>query len=366
MFRKEDGTIDMAAVLGTVMIACALYILGYTAYIASPMYELLLTQWSFGDMSSVFLLMFCGIAVLAAKGMEYSSRVAIASLAIGLTFMLRNIEFTEFYGEYISFVVSVVSFILGIVAVTASMALLFKYRFYSSRVLMAVAVMILVECVPVYMYYHSMYSWNLIFYICGASFGYIAVDAMLVIALRAEDIRVPSAYEKIERSMEPVRTSSTPMRTRTSPRRTPPAWKGWSSPAREGGDPAPQQEEQQGAVRRGPRRAGAQSDRRDGGRAELRRGLLDGHLLRRLGERLHQGLWQERRVHPHTGASGAGEARHKEEDPVHLGPEEGPRGRGKGLSTHAAHSRSQSITFTTSIPSYDPSPKRSSVRTVLR
>ncbi len=205
MFRKEDGTIDMAAVLGTVMIACALYILGYTAYVVAPRYELLLTHWSFGDMSSVFLLMFCGIAVLAAKGMEYSSRVAIASLAVGLTFMLRNIEFTEFYGEYVSFVVSVVSFILGVVAVTASLALLFKYRFYSSRVLMAVAVMILVECVPMYMYYHSMFSWNLIFYVCGASFGYIAVDAVLVIALRADDIRVPSAYEKIERSMKPIR-----------------------------------------------------------------------------------------------------------------------------------------------------------------
>ena len=205
MFRKEDGTIDMAAVLGTVMIACALYILGYATYVVAPRYELLLTHWSFGDTSSAFLLMFCGIAVLAAKGMEYSSRVAIASLAVGLTFMLRNTEFTEFYGEYVSFVVSVVSFILGVVAVTASMALLFKYRFYSSRVLMAVAVMILVECVPMYMHYHNMFSWDLIFYVCGASFGYIAADAVLVIALRADDIRVPSTYEKIERSMKPVR-----------------------------------------------------------------------------------------------------------------------------------------------------------------
>lgn len=205
MFRNEDGTLDKAAILGTVMVLCGVYIFACMIHALSPYYEFLLSRYNFDQISAVFLLIFGGLAVIIARGMEYSSRIAIAGLVMGLIFMLRNLGFTEFYGAYISFIVSIISFILGVVTIMASVALLCRYKFYASRLLPAVALMIGIECVPIYIYYHQLVPWLTILYYCDICFGYIAAYAMLVIALADKDIRVPSVYKKIDANLKVVK-----------------------------------------------------------------------------------------------------------------------------------------------------------------
>ncbi len=195
----------MAAILGTVMVLCGVYVLACMINTLSPYYEYLLSKYSFDQMSAVFLLIFGGLAVIIARGLEYSSRVAIAGLTVGLIFMLRNLGFTEFYGAYISFIVSIISFILGVVTILASVALLCRYKFYASRLLPAVALMIGIECIPMYMYYHQMVPWRTIIYYCDVYFGFIAAYAMVVIALADKSIRVPSVYKKIDANLKVVK-----------------------------------------------------------------------------------------------------------------------------------------------------------------
>lgn len=187
------------------MVLCGVYIFACMINALSPYYEFLLSRYNFDQISAVFLLIFGGLAVIIARGMEYSSRIAIAGLVMGLIFMLRNLGFTEFYGAYISFIVSIISFILGVVTIMASVALLCRYKFYASRLLPAVALMIGIECVPIYIYYHQLVPWLTILYYCDICFGYIAAYAMLVIALADKDIRVPSVYKKIDANLKVVK-----------------------------------------------------------------------------------------------------------------------------------------------------------------
>lgn len=187
------------------MVLCGIYVLACMIYTLSPYYEFLLSKYSFDQMSAVFLLIFGGLAVIIARGLEYSSRIAIAGLTVGLIFILRNLGFTEFYGAYISFIVSIISFILGVVTILASVALLCRYRFYASRLLPAVALMIAIECIPFYIYYYNMVPWLTIIYYCDVYFGFIAAYAMLVIALADKNIRVPSVYRKIDANLKVVK-----------------------------------------------------------------------------------------------------------------------------------------------------------------
>ncbi len=187
------------------MVLCGIYVLACMVYMLSPYYELLLSEYNFGEISAVFLLIFGGLAVIIARGLEYGSRIAIAGLAVGLAFLMRNLGFTDFYGAYVSFIVSIISFILGVVTILASAALLCKYRFYASRLLPAVALMIVIECIPFYIYYYQLVPMLTIVYYCDVYFGYIAAYAMVVIALADKSIRVQSVYERTDANLKVVK-----------------------------------------------------------------------------------------------------------------------------------------------------------------
>lgn len=202
MFRNEDGTVDMAEILGIVMVVSGIYVLGCMAYFVAPYYELLLERFSIQEMSSVFLLIFGGLAVLIGRSMEYSSRIAIGGITIGATFLIRNFDFTEFYGQYISFIVPIIAFILGVLTVAASTALLCRYPFYVSRLVPSIGLMIAIECIPMYQMYREYVSLSDMLITCSASFGYIAVSAMMILALSNKETWVPSVYKSIEANMK--------------------------------------------------------------------------------------------------------------------------------------------------------------------
>ncbi len=187
------------------MVVSGIYVLGCILYTITPYYEILLERYSLGETSSVFLLIFGGLAVLIGRSMEYSSRIAIGGITIGATFLMRNFDFTEFYGEYVSFVAPIIAFILGVLAVAASTALLCRYPFYVSRMAPSIALMIAVECIPMYELYNEYVPWPTIIVRCSDSFGYIAVSAAMIAALSRKDIWVPSIYKRIEANMKVIK-----------------------------------------------------------------------------------------------------------------------------------------------------------------
>ncbi len=196
-FRNDDGTIDLASVLGAVMIAVGAILLARTVLIYRDILgiEFLLV---YSDLPGRILMIAGGLLILSMRDKGYGPRIAVAGIVLGTAVLLDNIFFTDFY-EYSSFIVGIVSFMIGVMAIVSSASLLCGYSHHATRLSQCVLVMVLIELYPIWYYYSLYVPWSDILSMCYDCLLTIVVYAVMLACLRHESVRIMPATGRIER-----------------------------------------------------------------------------------------------------------------------------------------------------------------------
>lgn len=196
-FRNDDGTIDLASVLGAVMIAVGAILLTRTVLIYRDILgiEFLLV---YSDLPGRILMIAGGLLILSMRDKGYGPRIAVAGIVLGTAVLLDNIFFTDFY-EYSSFIVGIVSFMIGVMAIVSSASLLCGYSHHATRLSQCVLVMVLIELYPIWYYYSLYMPWSDILSMCYDCLLTIVVYAVMLACLRHESVRIMPAAGRIER-----------------------------------------------------------------------------------------------------------------------------------------------------------------------
>ncbi len=198
MFRDDNGY-NLPSILGTVMVIvgafCCIDTL-YTWLPGLPVLDVLI----YSDIVPDMLILAGGIAALATGSKSYCTRIALAGICIGASFLIRNIFFTDFY-EYLSFIVGIIAFIVGVMTLISSASLLCGYTHYATRLLQCTAMMTVIELFPIWASYNRLMPWSVIFstYYCIPLL--IAVYIVIMACLMHESVRIPSATRKADRNL---------------------------------------------------------------------------------------------------------------------------------------------------------------------
>lgn len=195
-FRNGDGAIDLASVLGAVMIAVGAVLLARTVLIYRDILgiEFLLV---YSDLPGRILMIAGGLLILSMRDKGYGPRIAVAGIVLGTAVLLDNIFFTDFY-EYSSFIVGIVSFMIGVMAIVSSASLLCGYPHHATRLSQCVLVMVLIELYPIWYYYSLYVPWSDILSMCYDCLLTIVVYAVMLACLRHESVRIMPATGRIE------------------------------------------------------------------------------------------------------------------------------------------------------------------------
>lgn len=205
IFKKEDGSPDLVKVLGAFMVITAAYILidslrSYVGFI-----DLLLNSYVLSTLISPVLTLLFGIAILMPNERTVRTNGSLAGIALGASFMFRNIRFMAYYGADVSFIISFISFIIGICAIVASTALMFGYSHYSDRIWQTMGVMAAIELYPFYDIYASylnvldfvpFYFGNILF---------IACYAVLILLMFDRSVRIIPVNKRIDKDLGTVK-----------------------------------------------------------------------------------------------------------------------------------------------------------------
>lgn len=146
-----------------------------------------------------------GIIALITRNRECSTRVALCGILIGITFIFRNRYITEDVYSNIAFVVTLISFLLGILTVVSSIALLCGYPRYSTRLFQCMAVMTVLEAYPFWVLYHEYVPIADILTINMYLIPNMATYILMAVALRQESLRIPPVTEKIDDSLGTIK-----------------------------------------------------------------------------------------------------------------------------------------------------------------
>lgn len=201
-FRNDDGSIDLASVLGAAMIAIGAVLLTDTVLLWRDVFDIA-DMLVYSDLPGRVLMIAGGILILSMDDKGYGPRVAVAGIAMGAVVLLDNIFFTDFY-EYSSFVVGIVSFMAGVMAIVSSASLLCGYPHHATRLSQCVLVMVLIELYPIWYYYDLYMPWSDILSMCYDCLLMIVVYAMMLACLRHETVRIVPATERADRDTRTI------------------------------------------------------------------------------------------------------------------------------------------------------------------
>ena len=205
IFKKEDGSPDLVKVLGAFMVITAAYILIDSLRTYVGFIELLLNSYVLSTFISPVLTLLFGIAILIPNERTVRTNGSLAGIALGASFMFRNIRFMEYYGADVSFIISFISFLIGICAIVASTALLFGYSHYSDRIWQTMGVMAAIELYPFYDIYASYL--NVLDFV-PFFFGnilFIACYAVLILLMFDKSVRIIPVNKRIDRDLGTVK-----------------------------------------------------------------------------------------------------------------------------------------------------------------
>ena len=205
IFKKEDGSPDLVKVLGAFMVITAAYILIDSLRTYVGFIELLLNSYVLSTFISPVLTLLFGIAILIPNERTVRTNGSLAGIALGASFMFRNIRFMEYYGADVSFIISFISFLIGICAIVASTALLFGYSHYSDRIWQTMGVMAAIELYPFYDIYASYL--NVLDFV-PFFFGnilFIACYAVLILVMFDRSVRIIPVNKRIDRDLGTVK-----------------------------------------------------------------------------------------------------------------------------------------------------------------
>lgn len=200
ILSDQNGCLNPASVLGIMMISVGIIEILIDIQQLYP-YINIAMMLIYGNMSADILIVIGGIAVLSLRNRDYCIRIAVAGVTIGLSFMIRNIFFTNFYGEYASFIVGIVSFLSGVMATVAAISLLCGYSHYATRLSQCLVIMAVVELFTLWQYYQYLTPWSTNLYLNLDSLFYETVYIMMLICLHHESVRVPPVTEKVDTNM---------------------------------------------------------------------------------------------------------------------------------------------------------------------
>lgn len=205
ILRNQDGSPDYVSVMGIVAIAAGLLFVVDILTIASPYYDILLMWDVMCNVIAYLLFMVAGIVALVSRRKTCSTRIALAGIILGVSFILRNRYITENNYELLLFVVTIVSFLIGILTVVSSTALLCGYPRYSTRLFQCMGVMTLLEAYPFWALYNAYVPALEIlkseFYLIPNMAAYI----LMMVALHQESMRIPPVTEKIDDSLGTIK-----------------------------------------------------------------------------------------------------------------------------------------------------------------
>lgn len=205
IFKKEDGSPDVVKVLGAFMVITAVYILVDSLRTYVGFIDLLLNSYVLSTFISPVLTLLFGIVLLIPNERSVRTNGSLAGIALGASFMFRNIRFMEYYGADVSFIISFISFIIGICAIVASTALMFGYSHYSDRIWQTVGIMAVIELYPFYDIYASYLD---ILDFVPFFFGnilFIACYAVLILLMFDRSVRIIPVNKRIDRDLGTVK-----------------------------------------------------------------------------------------------------------------------------------------------------------------
>lgn len=202
MFRNENGY-DLPSILGAVMVIVSAFCCVDTLRIW-PLGLSILDMLIYSNIIPDMLILAGGIAALATKSESYCTRIALAGMCIGASFFIRNIFFADFY-EYLSFIVGIIAFIVGVMTLVSSASLLCGYTHYATRLLQCTTIMIVIELFPVWVSYDMLIPWSVIFSIYYYIPLLIAVYIVMLVCLMHESVRIPSTTQKADRNLEMIK-----------------------------------------------------------------------------------------------------------------------------------------------------------------
>ena len=205
IFKKEDGSPDLVKVLGAFMVITAAYILIDSLRTYVGFIGLLMDSYVLSTFISPVLTLLFGIVLLIPNERSVRTNGSLAGIALGASFMFRNIRFMEYYGADVSFIISFISFIIGICAIVASTALMFGYSHYSDRIWQTVGIMAVIELYPFYDIYASYL--NILDFV-PFFFGnilFIACYAVLILLMFDKSVRIIPVNKRIDRDLGTVK-----------------------------------------------------------------------------------------------------------------------------------------------------------------
>ena len=201
-FRNDDGTLDIASLLGLVMAITGAVLLIDTIRLCSY-YPDIVVMAMYGGLPQAVLILIGGFCVLAMKSGGYCLRVAIAGVFVGAECLVDNIFFADFY-SFVYFVVGIVAFIVGVMAIVSSLSLICGYSHYAVRLFQCVLVMTAIELYPIWYSYDLYVPWIDILTTYYTVPFMIAIYASMLACLRHESVRIPSVTERIDLNMEAI------------------------------------------------------------------------------------------------------------------------------------------------------------------
>ncbi len=205
IFKREDGSPDIVKVLGAFMVITAVYILVDSLRTYVGFIGLLMDSYVLSTFISPVLTLLFGIVLLIPNERSVRTNGSLAGIALGASFMFRNIRFMEYYGADVSFIISFISFIIGICAIVASTALMFGYSHYSDRIWQTMGVMAAIELYPFYDIYASYL--NILDFV-PFFFGnilFIACYAVLILLMFDRSVRIIPVNKRIDRDLGTVK-----------------------------------------------------------------------------------------------------------------------------------------------------------------
>mgnify|MGYP004654594913 CR=1 FL=1 len=198
MFRDENGY-DLPSILGAVMVIVGAFCCVDTLCIWLPGLSVL-DVLIYSEIIPDMFILAGGIAALATRSESYCTRIALAGMCIGASFLILNIFFTDFY-EYLSFIVGIIAFIVGVMILISSASLLCGYTHYATRLLQCTAIMTVIELFPIWASYNMLMPWSDIFSMYYCIPLMIAVYIVMLACLMHESVRIPSATQKADRNL---------------------------------------------------------------------------------------------------------------------------------------------------------------------
>ncbi len=205
IFKREDGSPDIVKVLGAFMVITAVYILVDSLRTYVGFIGLLMDSYVLSTFISPVLTLLFGIILLIPNERSVRTNGSLAGIALGASFMFRNIRFMEYYGADVSFIISFISFIIGICAIVASTALMFGYSHYSDRIWQTVGIMAVIELYPFYDIYASYLDMLDFVPFFFGNILFIACYAMLILLMFDRSVRIVPVNKRIDRDLGTVK-----------------------------------------------------------------------------------------------------------------------------------------------------------------